>query len=274
MHMLATDLDRTLLPNGLQKANQPIKLFKNIVKKEKLKLFYVTGRNLKEVKEAISEFGLPAPDWVVAELGTKIFFKKNNKFTKDKEWDSFLDSAVKKWNPRLLKKNLRKIQGLKLQKKDRQNKYKLSYYIDDTKNSKRILTEATKEIEACCSNASIIYSVEQTKNRGLLDILTKQATKINATEYLRKKYKAKKENVIYSGDSGNDILPLTFGYKSILVRNARKEIKTAVKRICAKKKIQNTLYIAKGYKKLNGHYYTGIIEGLIKFKVITPKYAQ
>ena len=106
---------------------------------------------------------------------------------------------------------------------------------------------------------------------GLLDILPRHATKIEALEYLRRRIELKKEDIIYCGDSGNDILPLTFGYKSILVRNAIDEVKNAVEEISIEKDIVDILYIAKGYKKLNEYYVSRIIEGLIKFNIISPK---
>ena len=37
---------------------------------------------------------------------------------------------------------------------------------------------------------------------------------------------------------------------------------------------QDAERLARGYKKLNGYYVSGIIEGLIKFKIISSKYAE
>ncbi|MGD8590585.1 MAG: HAD family hydrolase, partial [Chromatiales bacterium] len=46
MKILATDLDRTLLPNGHWKAdNQAIELFNRLTEQQDVLVVYVTGRN-------------------------------------------------------------------------------------------------------------------------------------------------------------------------------------------------------------------------------------
>lgn len=275
MHIIiATDLDRTLLPNGNQKYDGSMPIFNKIIKNEKLKTIYVTGRNLKLVKDAIKKFKAPLPNFIVGEVGAKIYLRKNNNFIADKKWTKLIKSATKNWNTYKFKEELSLIKGLRLQEKDKQNKFKLSYYIDNLKKSEPIIKEATKIIKTICEDALTIYSVDETINIGLLDVIPKRATKLAGLEYLRKKLGLKKEEIIYCGDSGNDVLPLTFGYKAILVRNSIKEIKDVVKEIATQKEIINNTYIARGYKNLNGYYVSGIIEGLIKFNIIPPKYAK
>ena len=274
MYVIATDLDRTLLPNGNQKYDGSMPILDKIIKNEKLKIIYVTGRNLKLVKDAIRKFKSPLPDFIVGEVGAKIYFRKNNNFIEDKKWAKLIKSATKNWNLYKFKEELSLIKGLRLQEKDKQNKFKLSYYIDNLKKSEPIIKEATKIIKTICEDAITVYSVDETINIGLLDIIPKRATKLAGLEYLRKKLGLKKEEIIYCGDSGNDVLPLTYGYKAILVRNSIKEIKDVVKEIATQKEIINNIYIARGYKKLNGYYVSGIIEGLIKFNIISSSYAE
>ena len=124
------------------------------------------------------------------------------------------------------------------------------------------------------NNTTILYSIDETRDIGLLDILPKYSTKITALEYLRKKLGLEKEEIIYCGDSGNDILPLTFGYRSILVRNSIDEVKNTVKRSLEQKGISDRLYIAKGCQRLNGYYVSGIIEGLINFGIIQQEFIE
>jgi hypothetical protein len=274
MFVIATDLDRTLLPNGNQKYDGSMPILNKIMKNEKLKIIYVTGRNLKLVEDAIRKFKAPLPNFIVGEVGTKIYFRKNNNFIEDKKWAKLIKSATKNWNTYKFKEELSLIKGLRLQEKDKQDKFKLSYYIDILKKSEPIIKEVTKIIKTICEDAIIVYSVDETINIGLLDIIPKRATKLAGLEYLRKKLELKKEEIIYCGDSGNDVLPLTFGYKAILVRNSIKEIKDVVKEIATQKEIIDSIYIARGYKKLNGYYVSGIIEGLIKFNIISQKYAE
>ena len=274
MFVIATDLDRTLLPNGNQEYDGTMPIFIKIIKNEKLKLIYVTGRNLKQVKDALIEFHAPLPHYIVGEVGTKIFYQVKDRFEEDNEWNKIITSVTRNWNIDNFKEELSVIKDLRIQEDYNQNRFKLSYYVDNLGKSDIIVKEITKIIRTICKDATIVYSVDETHNIGLLDIIPKYATKLEALEFLRKKVGFKKGDVVYCGDSGNDILPLTFGYKAILVKNAIEDVKSAVKEISIQKDIIDNLYIAKGYKKLNGYYVSGIIEGLIRLGVVSSKYIE
>jgi hypothetical protein len=274
MFYIATDLDRTLLPNGNQPYDNSMRLFTKIVKNEKLGLIFVTGRHLKLIEQAIRKYHTPHPDYAIAEVGTTIYKQEKGKFIEDKEWIKTVASLTKGWDLNAFKEMLSVIKDTRLQEEDKQNQFKLSYYIDNLEKSELIVKDVTRLIKPACPDATIVYSVDETHDIGLLDILPKHATKLTALEYLRKKLKLKRKQVIYCGDSGNDILPLTSRYRSILVRNAIKEVRNTVKNLCLEKDCTDLLYNAQGYKKLNGYYVSGIIEGLIKFGTIPEKYVE
>lgn len=264
MKIIATDLDRTLLPNGKQQYDNSMNRFNDIIVNNNLKLIYVTGRNLKLVKDAMKQFNAPNPDYIIGDVGTKIYAKKSFLYIEDNGWIRHINSVTKNWDLASFKKELKGIEGLELQEKSKQNRFKLSYYIDDTSKSDDIVRIVKSKINKICSDTVIIYSIDETINQGLLDILPKKATKLTGIEYLRTKLRCEIDDIVYCGDSGNDILPLTFGYKSILVRNAIMQVKKEVKE---KIKDKSKLYIAKGTKDLNGYYVSGIIEGLHQFGI-------
>ncbi len=272
MYVIATDLDRTLLPNGKQKYDGSMELFKKVVKSENLGLIFVTGRNLRLLKKAIKEFRPPLPDYVLGDVGTKIYARKGGRFVEDAAWIKRIHSSTRNWNVARFKDQLSKVGGLKIQESYKQNEFKLSYYIYGIKNTRAIVKKASSVIQKICKDAAVVYSIDEVSKTGLMDILPKQATKLQALEYLRKKTGLDKKHIIYCGDSGNDILPLTSGYKSIIVRNAVSGVKKTAVKVLARKRILDRLYIAKGYKRLNGYYVSGIIEGLIKFGVVSPKH--
>ena len=59
MKILATDLDRTLLPNGSWTPDpEAIDLFNELTEKNDVLIVYVTGRNLALTENAIKEFGV------------------------------------------------------------------------------------------------------------------------------------------------------------------------------------------------------------------------
>ncbi|MGM5485322.1 MAG: HAD-IIB family hydrolase [Nanobdellota archaeon] len=272
MFVLATDLDRTLFPNGLQEYDESMSLFSQVIKKERPKLIYVTGRNIEQVKEGMKEFHAPMPDHLVLEVGTKVYNNVDGKFVEDEGWIDTIKSVTSNWNVNTFRQELSVIKSLRLQEEHNQNRFKLSYYLDDPDNSETIVREVTRIIKSICEDACIVYSEDETHGVGLLDILPKRATKVEGLEYLRRKLGFSMEDIVYSGDSGNDILPLTYGYRSILVRNAKEDVRNTVRNMMLEKNILDRLHLCKGYGRLNGHYVSGILEGLIHFALIDEDY--
>ncbi len=266
--IIATDLDRTLLPNGKQPYDGSMGLFKEIVQDKEIVLTYVTGRNLSLVRKAIKKFDAPLPNYIIAQVGTKIYYRKKTRFREDKNWIDHIRSSTKCWSIEKFRKALAHIPDIKIQEKIHQNDFKLSYYLNDLSKSRLINKEISHIVQSICPDAVLIFSIDERYDIGFLDILPQEATKLAGLEYLRKKMQIPKEEIIYCGDSGNDILPLVAGYKSIVVKNAIPQVKKAVKLIVRHREINQSLYIAKGDKKLNGNYVSGIIEGLAYFNVI------
>ena len=73
MRILATDLDRTLLPNGSWEPDSgAIELFNDLTADHDVLVVYVTGRNLQLTENAIREFGVRYPDILCGDVGTTI----------------------------------------------------------------------------------------------------------------------------------------------------------------------------------------------------------
>lgn len=263
MFVIATDLDRTLFPNGSQEYDGAMTLFRKIKEELNPTLFYVTGRNAEETKAGIAEFQAPWPDYAVCEVGTKIYKHENNDLVEDTGWIEHVARHTANWNIEKFKKSLEALPDTRLQEDSKQNRFKLSYYLDNPKQNDKRSADAENIIKAITPDAVVVYSVDETHHIGLLDILPREATKLAGLEYLRKREKLPTEAVIYSGDSGNDLLPLTFGYKAILVRNAIDDVRKEALRLAKENGSHEKIYIAKGRENLNGYYVSGIIEGLI-----------
>ena len=72
--LLATDLDRTLLPNGSQPESPAARQrFSRLAARPEVQLAYVTGRHRELVEAAIAEYELPRPDFVIADVGTSLY---------------------------------------------------------------------------------------------------------------------------------------------------------------------------------------------------------
>jgi len=267
MIILATDLDRTLLPNGKDEYDGTLPRLFDVVKEKKLTLVYVTGRNMELFEEARKEFDIEVPDYMIGDVGTMIYKKNDGKLALDVGWMEHLEKNEPNWDTQTIKDRLNTNSDIRLQDESKQNKYKLSYYLDDTSKERDILDLIGNEISALGINAAVIFSVDRLEQIGLIDILPKIATKATALEFLRERFDVSKESIIFCGDSGNDVLALTNGYKSILVNNAPENIKTEVAWL-NKEKGNMDFYIAKGNSELNGNYSSGILEGLVHFGII------
>ncbi len=101
----------------------------------------------------------------------------------------------------------------------------------------------------------------------VLDFLPASATKQTALEYVAQEHGAAKRDVVFCGDSGNDIFPLTAGFAGVLVRNADEQLVENVKRACAQNPALQVYFARGGCRGLNGYYTSGVIEGCYHYGV-------
>ena len=72
--LICTDLDRTLLPNGdLHESPLARERFAAVASHPHVKLAYVSGRDLGLVEQAIKHFSIPIPDWVIGDVGSRLY---------------------------------------------------------------------------------------------------------------------------------------------------------------------------------------------------------
>ncbi|MCP4286286.1 MAG: HAD-IIB family hydrolase [Gammaproteobacteria bacterium] len=260
MKILATDLDRTLLPNGEWKCDdEAIDLFNELTAKQNVLVVYVTGRNLNLTENAINQFGVRFPDVLCGDVGTSIRKYENGEWKFDDGWVTHVKHASPKWNASAIREAVAGVEGIREQESEHLNQFKQSYYVEHEK-SEQILKEVDELIKGKFDEV-IIYSFDSQDGKGLLDFLPASATKQTALEYVAEEFGAAKEDVVFCGDSGNDIFPLTAGFSGVLVRNADDQLVENVR----KAKDENAelkVYFAEGdFKGLSGYYTSGVIEG-------------
>ena len=261
--IISTDLDRTLIPNGKEKYDGSLKIFKEIISRKNFVLIYVTGRSLKLTKKAIKKYSLPLPDYLVSDVGTTIYKPLKGKLIPLSSWEKEIQKKSSNWNVKKIKKSLKDIKEIKLQERKKQNKFKVSFYLKKPflkNNPEKIINKIKKRVSVFSSR--VIYSVDFPKTRGLIDVVPDCSSKKEALEFVIKKLKVLKKDVIFCGDSGNDISILNSNFNSVIVANADKKLKKQIKK-------KKGIYIAKKQKHLNGNYVSGIIQGMIYFKFIS-----
>ncbi len=260
--MLATDLDRTLLPNGPEPDDGNLSVLLEAVKMFGLTLVYVSGRNLPLFREAQEEFSIPEPDYFIGDVGTTLYIQKDDALVFDTEHYSYLKDSNPNWERKKIVGAIGIHVGLSLQEDEKQQPHKISYYLEPGRPGEGIVAHIKGALQGLGLDAVVISSFDPMNNDvGLIDVLPKNASKLGTLEYLRARLKVAKENLIYAGDSGNDLLPLTSGCRAILVNNAPPEVKQAVEPFNLFH--GGTIYLAKGGETHNGNYASGIIEGLI-----------
>lgn len=260
MKILATDLDRTLLPNGSWEGDsEAIRLFNTLTEKNDILVVYVTGRNLALTEKAIKEFGVRYPDILCGDVGTSIRKYVDGEWKFDHGWIEHVRRESPRWDARAIKNAVIGIEGIREQESEHLNPFKQSYYVVHEK-SDDVLEIIEERIKGKFDEV-IVYSFDPQDGKGLLDFLPASATKLTALEYVAGEYGAAKKDVVFCGDSGNDIFPLTAGFCGVLVKNADEQLVKNVK-MAMRKNPQLKIYFAKGnFMGLSGYYTSGVIEG-------------
>src|SRR5690554_5206525 len=85
--LLCTDLDRTLLPNGLQPESPEARpLFRIVASKPEVTVAYVSGRSQALQDEAIQQYALPQPDFAIGDVGTTIYRVHRGRWERWEDW--------------------------------------------------------------------------------------------------------------------------------------------------------------------------------------------
>ena len=230
--LLCTDLDRTLLPNGPQAESSGVRVkFKQFVAQAGVSLVYVTGRDRRLVEDAIGEYQLPQPDYVIADVGSTIYEIQQRNW---QHWDKWQDEISADWAGKShdeLHALFSEMASLKMQEASKQNSYKLSYYVPLDVDHKTLLSRMRSVLVSQQIRASLIWSIDELEVTGLLDVLPASASKRHAIEFLMKQRGFDHANTIFAGDSGNDLAVLSSPIRSVLVANASTEVRDEAKQM-------------------------------------------
>lgn len=264
MQILATDLDRTLLPNGKWEADSgAIPLFNRLTRENDILLVYVTGRNLDLTERAIREYGVRFPDILCGDVGTTIRRYEQGHWHLDEGWSQHVHRTSPRWDAPALAAAVEGIDGLREQEPEHLNPFKQSYYVNH-ESKDQILREVDARVKGRFDE-EIIYSFDSLDGKGLLDFLPHSATKQTALEYVASAFGSPREEVVFCGDSGNDIFPLTAGFCGVLVKNADEQLVDNVRAAMEADPRLQVYFAVGGFMGLNGNYASGVIEGCFHY---------
>lgn len=266
MRILATDLDRTLLPNGHWPADpEAIPLFNQLTERHQVFVVYVTGRNLDLAEGAIREFGIRHPHVLIGDVGTSIRRYEGGEWLPHPGWDAHVRAASPRWDATAVRDAVAGVAGMDEQEPEHCGPFKQSYYVDHARQDE-VLAAVDGRVKGRFDEV-IVYSYDSQADTGLLDFLPASATKQTALEYVAAEHGAPKAEVVFCGDSGNDIFPLTAGFSGVLVRNADAQLVAQVKGAMAADPALRAYFARGGFQGLNGYYASGVIEGAYHYGV-------
>jgi sucrose-6F-phosphate phosphohydrolase len=265
--LLCSDLDRTLLPNGPQpESPRGRALLRRVAERPGVKLAYVSGRHRELLREAIDTYRLPEPDYAITDVGTRIYETKDGRW---RVWDAWEDEIGPDWNGKRhneLAALFNDLSPLTVQEAEKQNIFKLSYYVALDTDRTALLEDMSRRLAHAGVRANLIWSVDELDHVGLLDILPASANKLHAIRFLMDTLHIPSSRTLFAGDSGNDLAVLTSGMQSVLVANAARDVREAALQAVRESGHRDTLYLAKGsFLGMNGNYAAGVLEGLAHF---------
>jgi sucrose-6F-phosphate phosphohydrolase len=265
--LLCTDLDRTLLPNGTQaESSNARQAFTRLTADEDITLVYVTGRHKALVQRAIKCYSLPQPALVISDVGTKIYDLRSGNWEIWPDWETEIAADWVGLTHTELSGLFRDLKPLQLQEREKQNTHKLSYYVPLHANQDALIKIMEARLETRGVLASLIWSVDEPAGIGLLDVLPRGATKLHAIQFLRERLGFSLEQMLFAGDSGNDLPVLTSPVPAVLVANAADSVRDAARDEAGRSGNLEAIYFATGgFMGMNGNYSAGILEGVAHY---------
>jgi len=260
--LLCTDLDRTLVPNGVQAESPGAREhFRQLASREEVTLAYVSGRHRALIEQAIEEYDLPQPDYAIADVGATIYRVKAGNWESWNKWEAQIAPDWRGLSHDALRDLVQISPALTLQEQEKQNRHKLSFYLDPDADIPALLERLREVLAREGIKANLIYSMDEAAAVGLLDVLPASANKLHAIRFLMETKQFALVDTLFAGDSGNDLDVLLSEVPSVLVANAASEV-----RELAGAAHHRSLYFAwGGYLGMNGNYSAGILEGAAHF---------
>jgi len=155
-YFLITDIDNTLIG----KRNQDLERLLALLEENKATVGFgvATGRTIDSAVAVLKEHGVPAPDVIIASVGTEIYYGKNHHAGQG--WKTHISN---KWDREKIVKLLEKFSFLEYQEESAQRRFKISYNMAPAKD--RLAQIHSRLIKHKC-RYNLIYS-----HQKFMDIL-------------------------------------------------------------------------------------------------------
>ncbi|QDT65487.1 HAD-IIB family hydrolase [Calycomorphotria hydatis] len=259
--VLATDLDGTFIPlENATDNEQALVQLEQLRSQCEFTLVYVTGRHAASVQDVIKARQLPAPDWLICDVGTTISTTSNDiTFKALPQYQEHLDSLIAEMPRASLRELVTPIDGLVEQEDEKQGPFKLSFYADANR-----LPDLVMRIQDSLNEKDapyrIIDSVDPFNGDGLIDLLPTGVSKASALAWWIEHLSLDHDRVVFAGDSGNDRAVFESGIRSIIVANADRSLAASILDVHQVKGWEDRLFLATKTAT------SGVLEGYQHFR--------
>lgn len=261
--LFATDLDRTLFPNGPEAIDsRSVGRFETWRKESGQPVAFVTGRHLEELIDGCREYGFSLPDYAATDVGSRLFKHSDSRWEELAGYAQLVLGKGSVWNPETVMKLAASVDGLRPQEDFRQNEIKCSFYAEPSDRTSSFRHDLEEKLVAVGMEVQMVDSIDEEVDLGLVDVLPRGADKLGALLFLQDYLGLSQDQIIFCGDSGNDLRALSHGFHSVCVRNAPEALKATLRKTWSEGDRKGQLYIAGGKYGFSGYYTEGVLEGL------------
>ena len=221
VRVLASDLDGTLIPlaNELQNG-EDLRILSQLLRAHDVTLIFVTGRSLTSIQNAIEEHCLPEPDWILSDVGTSIHrLEESGRFVAVDEYTEFLKEIIAPSQLESLRERFSGIDGLTLQEELKQGPFKLSFYAEHSRVESLVET-MREDVQRSSIPCSVVHSTDTITGRGYIDLLPRDVSKSSALQWWADHTGQNLAELLFAGDSANDLPVFLAGHPTIIVGNA------------------------------------------------------
>jgi sucrose-phosphate synthase len=213
---LFTDLDQNLL-GALESLPAFISLCRD---HRKVTAFGIaTGRRLDSALSVMKKHSIPLPDILITSGGTEIYYAP--KLTLDRAWTRHIE---RNWTPSAVRRVLEEVDGLLLQPKSEQSRFKISYYIDPEKSP------SVDEINRMLLQEDLMVNVIMSFGQ-FLDVLPIRASKGLALRHVAATREIELDRILVAGGSGADEDMMRGNTLAVVVGNRHHEELSALSEI-------------------------------------------
>ncbi|WP_168566470.1 malto-oligosyltrehalose trehalohydrolase [Crateriforma spongiae] len=293
---LATDLDGTLIPlqvreavrgglsvdeaeRRLEASTEALRRFHQAIQptpgQPRLRMAFLTGRHLESVGDAIGQFDLPLPEWILCDVGSSIYHRQagdvagrspagdvvTDGFERLQAYDDELSRITGDIDADDLRRRLQAIDGIRLQEPEKQARFKLSFYADQHELEQRVA--AIREfLDQQDLPFGIVHSVDPFNGDGLIDVMPRGVTKAHALHWWIQHFGIDSDQIAFAGDSGNDLAALISGIPAVVVGNADRSLASRVLRHHRESGWEGRLFLA------DDHSTAGVWQGCRWFGLV------